>query len=219
MSHPTRLVASCLALAVAPFAIASCAAGTAAETSHEHTVQNGASANLGSIAIRDAFIVGPATTTAPLYVALFNSGPQPETLVTVSTTAAASVSLPGPSATVPLAAQNGSALLTSASSSLLLQGLTAPLVVGQEVPVTFTFATAGSITLTLPVESPTGAAPPSLHPSPAASGSASGSASASPSVGPSASASPSASPTGSTSPLAAPSGSASVLVSVSPAAS
>lgn len=179
MSHPSRLVAGCLALVLAPFALASCAAGTHAETNHERTVQNGASANLGTIAIRDAFIVGPATTTAPLYVALFDTGPQPEALVTVTTTAAASVSLPGPTASVGLAAQNGSALLTSAGSSLLLQGLTAPLVIGEEVPVTFTFAPAGPITLTLPVESATGDAPPSLHPTPAPSTSTSASTSAS----------------------------------------
>lgn len=161
-----RLIAA-VPLVLLPL-VAACSAGSNAETLQEKTVQNGVSATVGTVSIRDAYVVGPATGSAPLYLTLFNSGASSDTLTAVSTPAAASVTLGGDggssasagsgSAAVDLQIPAGRAAVTleSAARSLLLTGLTAPLALGQDVSVTFTFSKAGSITLNVPVEGPNG---------------------------------------------------------------
>lgn len=114
---------------------------------------------------------------APMYLTVANSSRSPDTLTAVSSAAAASVSVMqsgtsgaggAPSASpngtgsgptfvggsgFPLTVPGGSALaLRPDSTYLILRGLNRQLKPGQSVQVTFTFAGAGSTTLTVPVE-------------------------------------------------------------------
>jgi len=113
---------------------------------------------------------------APMYLTVANSSGAADTLTAVSSDAAASVNVlaggttsgggassAGPSgngsgptvsggSAFPLAVPSGSALaLRPESTHLVLQGLNRQLMPGQSVRVTFTFAGAGSTTLTVPV--------------------------------------------------------------------
>jgi copper(I)-binding protein len=135
--------------------LAGCEAGTNAPTQEWHQPTAGAGTQLGQIAIRNVFILGPplgATLpkgqSAGLFVGLVNSG-SPDRLVSVTApTAATSVTLPGGS--VPLPTRTA-VLLTGPAPKIILTGLIRPLSGGTSVPVTLSFQNAGSITLQVPV--------------------------------------------------------------------
>ncbi len=159
MNRCPRLLAG-LALAVLlPVGLTACGSGLDAETTLEHSVVNGGSGNVGTIALRDVYLVGPATTQTSLYLSLFNNGPQPDQLTAVSTPVASAVLLPGQTGSVTIPAVDGAVALTTPATALTVEGLTSPLTIGETVQVTFTFAKAGTITLPVPVEGPTGSAP------------------------------------------------------------
>jgi hypothetical protein len=128
-----------------------------------------------------------------------------DTLESVSAAdTASSVTLTGGAVSVPAAA-DGTVNLTGPDPRVILTGLKAPLTSGRSVTVVFHFATAGDITLQLPVEphaydyatfAPPPSPTPSTTPSPSTSGTARKAAKKS---------RVNASPSGSTSPSATPS--------------
>lgn len=180
-------------------AAAGCDAGSNAPTQQWHQSTPGASRDLGKIAIRNVFILGPdpASTlpvgaSAGLFLALVNDGSSADRLVSISARRdAASVTMPTGGIAVTA---NGRVLLQGPAPEIVLHHLTRSLRGGQYIPVTLNFQNAGSTTLPVPVM-PRAAyfatyhppASPAPSPSPTATGTHTGGATSSPTPAPTAS--------------------------------
>lgn len=176
--RPVRLVTPALVIIVSLLAATGCSAGQVAQTATQVITQEGANAERGGVAVRGALIPTPLRGAyktgeqAPLYLAIATEEGAGDTLVTVTSEAAASVVLirspfdaagsaaatPTPSAgsggTELVIGSGTLILLTQGMSYLQLQALTDDLTPGDTVSVTFSFARAGEITLDVPVATP-----------------------------------------------------------------
>jgi copper(I)-binding protein len=195
------------ALAVLAPALAGCEAGFNAPTLEFHPAAFGAYAAKNGVSISNAFVLGPSPSgpevaggRAGLFLAITSQ--DGDKLVSASAPGVASaVQILGGSVSVPAVAPP--VTLTGPVPRVVLTGLANPLQGGQLVTVNLTFAEAGTITMTVPVqpkayEYATFSPPPT--PSPAATkkkakANPSASASASGSASPGATASPTATPT------------------------
>jgi len=155
-SHVRARLAVLGALAVAALATG-CSAGIGAETSQERPAVQGVEATLGKVALRDVYIE-PSATGGPdlayLVAVLVNSGPTPDTLDGISSTAATSITASTGATTFPL--NDGTLLaltdpVTGETGLTVSMSLSQPATVGLTIPVTFSFASAGSTTLQVPV--------------------------------------------------------------------
>lgn len=151
---PRRLAAPALGLAAA-LLLAGCGSGQKAQTYQEKSVADATNDSVGTIAVRNLAVEGPPTGTvllqgsdAPMTVTLVNEGGQDDTLVSVTTPAAASVDVVGPSRTleVPRLSSTGSAY------SLRLRDLTSDIQTGTFIDLTLTFERNGVRTLIVPVQ-------------------------------------------------------------------
>lgn len=146
-----------LALLAVP-AIAGCEAGQDAPTLEFHPSSSGAQAEFNNISISDAFVLGapgdsavPAGGSASLFLGLYNNGSSEDKLQSVTADgSAASVTIKGGGVSIPA---SSAANLTGPEPEIVLKDLAQPISGGQDIPVTFTFANAGSKTLDVPVES------------------------------------------------------------------
>ena len=194
------------ALAVLAPALAGCEAGYNAPTLEYHPAAFGAYASKNGVSISNAFVLGPSPSgpevaggRAGVFLAITSQ--DGDKLVSASAPGTAtSVQILGGSVRVPAAAP---ADLTGPVPRVVLNGLANPLQGGELVKLNLTFAEAGTIAMTVPVqpkayEYATFSPPPTPSPTatkkrakanPSASASASGSAS------PGATASPTATPT------------------------
>ena len=192
------------ALAVLAPALAGCEAGYNAPTLEYHPAAFGAYATKNGVSISNAFVLGPSPSgpevaggRAGLFLSI--SSQNGDKLVSASAPGTAtSVKILGGPVSVPAV---GSADLTGPVPRVVLNGLASPLQGGTLVKLNLTFAEAGTIAMTVPVqpkayEYATFSPPPTPPPAatkkkanPSASASASGSAS------PGATASPTATPT------------------------
>ena len=192
------------ALAVLAPALAGCEAGFNAPTLEYHPAAFGAYAMKNGVSISNAFVLGPSPSgpevaggQAGLFLAITSQNG--DKLVSASAPGTASVvKILGGSVSVPAAAP---VTLTGPVPRVVLTGLANPLQGGELVTLNLTFAEAGTITMTVPVqpkayEYATFSPPPTPPPAatkkkanPSASASAAGSAS------PGATASPTATPT------------------------
>ena len=189
-------------------ALAGCEAGLNAPTLEFHPASSGVSTTQNGITIDNLFVLGapvgsalPPGGRARVFLAL--EAENGDRLVSVSAPGtAAAVKLTGGSINLPAQTLVD---LGGPVPKMVLSGLTTPLSGGETVQLSLTFAQAGVITLSVPVEPhaydyATYSPPPIPRPKPLAkrkahaSGSASARASASGSVSASASASPSATP-------------------------
>jgi copper(I)-binding protein len=203
-----RLLAGAIALLVP--ALAGCEAGYNAPTLQFHPASFGVSAMVDGINIDNAFVLGPATdSTLP-------AGGQAGVFLSLeaqNSDQLTSVTAPGAASSVQLASgpitlnPDNLVDLSGPSPQLVLNGLTNSLSGGETIPLVLHFATAGAVTLMVPVEpaayefatfSPPPAAVTTLSPSGSASPGAKhkkkANAGASASASPSASVSPSATP-------------------------
>ena len=161
--------------------LSGCAAGQRAQTSDEFSVVDGVSADAGTVGLRDLGVAPPVSGasyaragSAQLAMGIVNNGRAPDALVSASSPAAASVTITAP--TVATAARSPSVSgSTSAapagvpqieipasslvkinndqgSGAVTLTNLKNPLVPGQSIQVTFTFRTAGTVTVQIPVK-------------------------------------------------------------------
>jgi len=192
------------ALAVLAPALAGCEAGFNAPTLEYHPAAFGAYASKNGVSISNAFVLGPsfggpevAGGRAGVFLAIASQ--DGDKLVSASAPGTAtSVKILGAPVPVPAAAP---VTLTGPVPRVVLNGLANPLRGGELVTLNLTFAEAGTITMTVPVqpkayEYATFSPPPT--PSPAATkkkANPSASASASGSASPGATASPTATPT------------------------
>jgi len=192
------------ALAVLAPALAGCEAGYNAPTLEYHQAAFGAYASKNGVSISNAFVLGPSPSgpevaggRAGVFLAITSQNG--DKLVSASAPGTAtSVKILGGPVSVPAV---GSADLTGPVPRVVLNGLANPLQGGTLVKLNLTFAEAGTIAMTVPVqpkayEYATFSPPPTPPPAatkkkanPSASASASGSAS------PGATASPTATPT------------------------
>lgn len=203
--RPLKTAVLLCALAIP--ALAGCEAVLNAPTLQFHPAAEGAAtAQANGVTINDAFVLGPALNqTLPAGgragVFLSITSANGDTLQSVSAAGtASSVKLTGGPVSVPAAA-DGAVNLTGPVPRVILTGLKTPLTGGQSIIVVFHFATAGDVTLHLPVEPhaydyATFAQPPTPTPSATPSSSTSGTKKA---------AKKHASATGSASPSATPS--------------
>lgn len=147
-----------------------CASGQVAETADEASGVGGAAGQAGSMALRNVSIAYPSGGSyapggdAALDFVLVNEGSSTDRLVGVSTpvakTAAGSAGGAGSTGGVDISVGPNSSVQTaaegvsSATAAVTLHGLTRRLPVAYPVRVRFTFATAGSVTLTVTVAAP-----------------------------------------------------------------
>ena len=187
-----RLLVGAIAMLVP--ALAGCEAGFNAPTLTFHPAANGATVVFGGITIDNAFVLGPALGSslpaggqAGVFLSL--AAQKSDRLESASATGFAnSVQL----INGPVTLNPGTLVdLSGPTPQIVLNGLTSPLSGGQTVQLTLDFATAGSVTLQLPVEpaayeyttySPP--LPPPPTPTPTPTGSHKASAPASPSARP-----------------------------------
>ena len=194
------------ALAVLAPALAGCEAGYNAPTLEYHQAAFGAYATKNGVSISNAFVLGPSPSgpevaggRAGVFLAITSQ--DGDKLVSASAPGTAtSVQILGGPVSVPAV---GSADLTGPVPRVVLNGLASPLQGGTLVKLNLTFAEAGTIAMTVPVQPKAyeyATLSPPATPSPAATkkkakANPSASASASGSASPGATASPTATPT------------------------
>ena len=128
------------------------------------------SARVGDIQLVNAYAEEPrgdwAAPGADLRVDawLFNDGQRPDELLSVSSPIAGSVEVNGSSLPAELAAQEWLSFGPT-GSYLVLDGLTRPVRAGRTVPITFTFAEAGTLTVDVVALERESAVTPSPSPS------------------------------------------------------
>jgi len=153
-----RLLLGAGVLALLVPAIAGCEAGSDAPTLQFHSASSGASQDFNGLQISNAFVLGgpvgstvPAGSSAGLFLSIYNSGASADTLESVTASGtAASITLPDGSVALPV--DSAPVNLTGPKPEVVLDKLTTPLTGGSSIPVTLTFAHAGSVTLQVPVE-------------------------------------------------------------------
>ncbi|MBI1759267.1 MAG: copper chaperone PCu(A)C [Actinobacteria bacterium] len=170
----TTRAAGLAALALAGLFTTACSAGQTAQTSVERSAVDGASGTAGSIALRNVRLAYPASgryqagSNAALAFAAVNSGLKDDSLVSIRTDAAAGVSLMAapsttsgtttgarPAALAPVLIPAGQLVTFGADGvGIQLVGLTSQLRSAQNVPITFSFASGGSVTINVPVTTP-----------------------------------------------------------------
>ncbi len=155
-------------LAVATtFALTACGNGGVAEESREHSVVTGAEGQVGDVRILDATITTGllGTTTGTLSLTVYDQGQDADSLTAVSSPVAAAFQLPSADSSASASTDaTGASSTTSAVTipamgvvaldeldAIDVTGLTGSPAVGDSLPVTFTFAGAGDITLDVPV--------------------------------------------------------------------
>jgi copper(I)-binding protein len=148
-----RRYALALLTAMSAGALAGCGAGTLAATSTERSVIPGINTDFGSIALRDVYLEpNPNGSGAFLFAVIINAG-APDTLTGISTAAgpatwsnhATSVTL---ATNQPLTIADPVTGMTGTTVQVPLPTGATP---GVAVPVTLTFANAGSTTVVTPV--------------------------------------------------------------------
>jgi copper(I)-binding protein len=155
----TRAVSGALAglLVAAAVTLTGCAAGQVSQTANQVSGVDGGSGNAGAIGIRNALFATPSQglypkgSDAPVLLWLTNSGTTSDTLASVSSTAASSVTIGGKAMILP---QSRMEISASTPVTLTVKGLTNDLRFGTSIPLTFSFATAGTVTINVPIEIP-----------------------------------------------------------------
>jgi copper(I)-binding protein len=190
------------ALAVLAPALAGCEAGFNAPTLEFHPAAFGAYAAKNGVSISNAFVLGPSPSGPEVAggragVFLSITAQDGDKLVSASAPGTASaVKILGGSVSVPAAAP---VTLTGPIPRVVLTGLANPLQGGELVKLNLTFAEAGTIAMTVPVqpkayEYATFSPPPTPSPAATKKANPSASASASGSASPGSTASPTATP-------------------------
>lgn len=143
----------------AALTLSGCAAGQISQTADQVAAIDGANGDAGSIGVRNALLATPDNPSgldkgadARLLVYVSNDGTAGDTLASVSSPAASTVEISG-TAAVPAQALSDFAGQDS-KVTITLKNLTQKIGFGESVPVTFTFATAGTITVNVPIEIP-----------------------------------------------------------------
>ena len=156
---PRRVLAPAgLALfAAMTLAVSGCAAGQYAQTAEQVAAIDGANGTVGDIAVLNARLASttrssyPAGSNVRVLLYISNAGFTADTLESVSSSAATSVKITGDAALPP---QTLADFAGETGTEVTLTGLLQELHYGVSIPVTFSFANAGSIDLNVPIQLP-----------------------------------------------------------------
>ncbi|AZI58774.1 hypothetical protein EH165_12160 [Nakamurella antarctica] len=137
--------------------LSGCAAGQIAQTANQVAAVDGANGDSGKIGVRNVLLATaptggyPAGSDIPMSLVITNSALTADKLVSVSTPAAASVKVSGDGAIASksLVKVGGDNPLT-----LTLTGLVEQLPFGHSIPMTFSFASGGTVKVNVPIEIP-----------------------------------------------------------------
>ena len=156
-----RLRAPAVGLAAA-LLLVGCGSGQRAEVYQERTVADATNESVGSIAVRNLAVQAPAQgqvlrsgSNAPMVVTFVNEPTEDDVLTSVTTPAASSVRILGPTSTLPVP-RLGSA---PTDYSLQLVGLTRDLPSGSYIQLTLDFQRNGSKTVLVPIQTTPDGAP------------------------------------------------------------
>ena len=153
---PRRVLLPVAAVVAAVLALSGCAAGQVSQTADQVAGVDGANGTVGYLGVRNAVLAVTTNSAyakganAPLQLWVSNAGTQPDTLSSITTPAATSVQING----IKIIPGQTLRDFTGTRSAITLQGLTSKITYGQAVPVTFVFATAGSLTVNVPIANP-----------------------------------------------------------------
>lgn len=145
-------------LAATSLVLTGCGAGQYAQSVNQQAAMLGANAAVGDISTLNVRLERPpgekfpAGSDARVLLWLSNDGIDPDTLTGVSTSAAESVQFTG-DGVIP-----GQTLIDLSGETgprLTINGFVADLYDGVSIPMTFSFANAGSLTLNVPIANPT----------------------------------------------------------------
>ena len=142
---------------VASLTLSGCAAGKYSQTADQVAAIDGANATVGDIAVLNVRLAPtegegyPAGSDARLLLWISNDGLETDTLSGVSTPAAESVQISGDPT---LLGQTLTDFGTEAGNRLTVTGFLEDLYYGVSIPVTFSFANAGTVTVNVPIEVP-----------------------------------------------------------------
>ena len=149
-----RLLIGSLALLIP--ATAGCEAGLNAPTLEFHPASTGGHVAVNGVAVTNAFVLGapsgsalPKGSSASVFLSLFNGGSSADALLSASAPSASSVQLSGGKVSLPVGSPVN---LTGPQPSVVLSGLTKPLIGGQDIAVTLVFEHAGKVTFQVPVQ-------------------------------------------------------------------
>ncbi|HEY5881982.1 MAG TPA: hypothetical protein VIU11_23945, partial [Nakamurella sp.] len=156
---PRRVLAPAgLALfAAMTLAVSGCAAGQNSQTADQVAAIDGANGTVGNIAVLNARLAPtaredyPAGSSARLLLYISNEGLATDTLEAVTTSAARSVEVSGPGLLPP---QTLSDFASETGTAVVVTGFLDDQPYGVSIPMTFSFANAGSIDLNIPIELP-----------------------------------------------------------------
>jgi copper(I)-binding protein len=143
-------------------ALSSCGSGTDALTGLARTTTNTAAGAKGTISLRNVYVAGPAKRgeSAQVISAFYNGGAEEDRIIVVSSPAAGAGQLPAS----PLLNPGSLNIYIADGTAPTLVGLKTDLEIGASIPITFTFAKAGAITLQVPVQRPAPGASKSPEP-------------------------------------------------------
>lgn len=150
---PRRLLA--VAVLASALALGGCASGQIAQTAQQVSAVSSGNGRIGPIDVLHVQFTTPEGTsypkggTVPLQMWVSNDSINADTLTQVTSPVATKVEIQG---TATAGAQTLEDFGTK--YKITLTGLTAPISYGVSVPVTFTFQTAGTLTINVPVEIP-----------------------------------------------------------------
>lgn len=156
---PRRVLAPAgLALfAAMTLAVSGCAAGMYSQTADQVAAIDGANGTVGDIAVLNARLAPtvrddyPAGSNARLLLYVSNISLTADSLESVTTSAAASVRITG-DATLP--PQKLSDFASETGTEVIVTGFIQDQPYGVSIPMTFSFANAGSIDLNIPIQIP-----------------------------------------------------------------
>jgi hypothetical protein len=138
-------------------AVSGCAAGMYSQTADQVAAIDGANGTVGDIAILNARLAPtvrddyPAGSNARLLLYVSNISLTADSLESVTTSAAASVRITG-DATLP--PQKLSDFASETGTEVIVTGFIQDQPYGVSIPMTFSFANAGSIDLNIPIQIP-----------------------------------------------------------------
>lgn len=168
------------AAALTGLLLSGCGTGQISQTSRQVAAVNGANVTVGSVDLRDVQVAYPTTPAgpdalyrqggaAPLVATLVNTAPVADRLLSVTSPAAASVQIQGdPTMPQDIALVSPGNLQLSPTNAkrvqLVAEGLTRSVPAGAQIPMTFVFEKAGSVTVTVPTGVPHTAGSPGHAP-------------------------------------------------------
>lgn len=155
MTRMTRRLMAGAIVALLP-ALAGCEAGLNAPTMQFHPAANGGYATVGSVTINDAFALGsaqsqslPAGSDAGVFLQLYSSSDNGDTLISASASGVKSVQLLKGNVHIP---GDSAVDLTGPRPEIVLEDLTAPVAAGGVITLTLNFASAGTVHVSVPLQ-------------------------------------------------------------------